>query len=128
MSDLSEPLEVLVLAAGQGKRMASARPKVLHALGGRPLLRHVLDAVSELRPRRQHVVVGHEAAQVRSAIGDAVTWVDQPRPQGTGDAVIRALPGVDADALVLVVYGDVPLIRAESLRRCTAAAQAGRLR
>lgn len=125
MKQRSNPLEVLVLAAGQGKRMASDLPKVLHRLAGQPLLRHVLDAVALLSPARVHVVVGHRGAQVKDAVPDAVTWVEQPEQRGTGDAVARALPGVADDAQVLVVYGDVPLITAESLARCVTAAGEG---
>ncbi len=125
MTKLSDSLEVLVLAAGQGKRMMSARPKVLHLLAGRPLLRHVLDTVAELEPDRIHVVLGHQGDQVRAAVCDQVVWVDQTRPRGTGDAVRRALAGVAENALVLVVYGDVPLVRADTLRRCAEAADRG---
>jgi bifunctional UDP-N-acetylglucosamine pyrophosphorylase/glucosamine-1-phosphate N-acetyltransferase len=125
MKQLSNPLEVLVLAAGQGKRMASARPKVMHTLAGRPLLRHVLDAVAELEPNRVHVVVGHQGSQVKAAIADDVVWVEQREQKGTGDAVRQALPGVADDALVLVVYGDVPLISARSLGSCVQAASSG---
>jgi bifunctional UDP-N-acetylglucosamine pyrophosphorylase/glucosamine-1-phosphate N-acetyltransferase len=118
-------LEVVVLAAGQGKRMASRLPKVLHPLAGRPLLRHVLDTVATVAPRRVHVVVGHGANDVRSAFADDVAWVEQAQRQGTGHAVNQALPGIAADAVVLVVYGDVPLIAAETLRHAAAAAQQG---
>ncbi|MFU8813879.1 MAG: bifunctional UDP-N-acetylglucosamine diphosphorylase/glucosamine-1-phosphate N-acetyltransferase GlmU [Pseudomonadales bacterium] len=125
MKELSAKLEVVVLAAGQGKRMASRRPKVLHPLAGRPLLRHVLDTVGLLEPRRVHVVVGHGADQVRAAIADDVNWVLQSEQHGTGHAVQLALPDVADDAVVLVVYGDVPLIRAETLRDCALAAAEG---
>lgn len=124
MKQLSDRLEVVVLAAGQGKRMASRRPKVLHELAGRPLLRHVLDAVAELAPRRVHVVVGYEGEQVRAAFPDPVVWVEQTERLGTGHAVAQALPGIAEDATVLVVYGDVPLIGSETLGRCVEAAGA----
>jgi bifunctional UDP-N-acetylglucosamine pyrophosphorylase / glucosamine-1-phosphate N-acetyltransferase len=120
-------LEVVVLAAGQGKRMASRRPKVLHTLAGRPLLRHVLDTVGALEPYRIHVVVGHGADQVREAIPDDVTWVLQSEQHGTGHAVQLAVPGVGSDATLLVVYGDVPLIGEATLRACVDAAAGGGL-
>ncbi|HEX7036249.1 MAG TPA: bifunctional UDP-N-acetylglucosamine diphosphorylase/glucosamine-1-phosphate N-acetyltransferase GlmU [Pseudomonadales bacterium] len=125
MKQLSDRLEVVVLAAGQGKRMASRRPKVLHELAGRPLLRHVLDAVADLAPRRLHVVIGHEGEQVRAAFPDPVVWIEQTERLGTGHAVAQALPGIAEDATVLVVYGDVPLIAPQTLRRCAEAAGDG---
>ncbi len=127
MKQPSHPLEVVVLAAGQGKRMASRRPKVLHTLAGRPLLRHVLDTVAALAPERVHVVVGHGADAVRGAIADDVTWVLQSEQRGTGHAVAQAMPGVAEDAVVLVVYGDVPLVGADTLSACVAAAREGAL-
>lgn len=124
-----EPLEIVVLAAGQGKRMASRLPKVLHALAGRPLLAHVLDTVSALAPQRVHVVVGHGAEAVRSTLADAagVSFVEQAERKGTGHAVAQALPQVAQDAVVLVVYGDVPLVSRETLAACVEAARAGAL-
>ncbi|MEQ8858267.1 MAG: bifunctional UDP-N-acetylglucosamine diphosphorylase/glucosamine-1-phosphate N-acetyltransferase GlmU [Pseudomonadales bacterium] len=116
------PLEVVVLAAGQGKRMASTLPKVLHSLAGRPLLHHVLDSVAALDPSRIHVVVGHGVDAVRGAVAADVNWVTQSEPRGTGHAVAQALPGVADDALLLVVYGDVPLITARTLGDVVAAA------
>lgn len=127
MKQLSDRLEVVVLAAGQGTRMASRRPKVLHELAGRPLLRHVLDTVAELAPRCVHVVVGHQADAVRAAFADEVVWVEQTERLGTGHAVAQALPNVAEDAIVLVVYGDVPLITAGTLGRCVEAAGDGGL-
>ena len=82
-----------MLAAGQGKRMRSALPKVLHPLAGRPLLAHVIDAARALRPERIYVVHGHGGAEVRAAFGDArVEWVEQARQLGTGHALMQALP------------------------------------
>ncbi|MFM8356241.1 MAG: bifunctional UDP-N-acetylglucosamine diphosphorylase/glucosamine-1-phosphate N-acetyltransferase GlmU [Gammaproteobacteria bacterium] len=119
------PLEVIVLAAGQGKRMASAQPKVLHPIAGTPMLHHVLEAAAALNPARIHIVVGHQAARVQSETESAYlgrtspprTWVLQAEQLGTGHAVMQALPGVAADAVVLIVYGDVPLVRPETLHR-----------
>ena len=111
-------LEVIVLAAGKGTRMHSVLPKVLHELADRPLLEHVLDTVRQLRPARIHVVYGYGGEQVRERLADAddVNWVEQAQQLGTGHAVRQALPDLSSDALTLVVYGDVPLIRADTLR------------
>lgn len=116
------PLHVIVLAAGEGKRMKSAKPKVLMPLAGRPMLSHVLDAARALQPARIHIVYGHLGEQVRAAptdLGD-LTWVHQPDQRGTGHAVKLAMPDVPEDARVLVLYGDVPLIRADTLRKLLA--------
>lgn len=116
-------LEVVILAAGQGTRMRSDLPKVLHPVAGRPMLAHVIDTARALDPAAIHVVVGHGAEQVKSALGQspnapgsaALNWVTQAEQLGTGHAVLQALPGVAADATVLVLYGDVPLITRDSL-------------
>src|SRR5687768_14163200 len=119
-------LEIIVLAAGQGKRMHSALPKVLHTLAGRPLLAHVLDAARALAPRKIIVVNGYGADEVRAAFPDSgVEWVLQSERLGTGHAAQQALPRLSADAHVLVLYGDVPLVRAETLRRLLEASHKG---
>jgi bifunctional UDP-N-acetylglucosamine pyrophosphorylase/glucosamine-1-phosphate N-acetyltransferase len=113
---MSLPLEVIVLAAGEGTRMQSRLPKVLHCLGGEPLLRHVLRAAKAMQPDRIHVVYGHGGEEVRRTIGDdEIDWVRQEKPLGTGHAVRQVLPGVGDDKQVLVLYGDVPLISTASL-------------
>src|SRR5437773_393452 len=112
------PLDVIVLAAGVGKRMRSELPKVLHPLAGRPLLAHVIDAARTLAPRRIFVVHGHGAERVRAMFPDAgVVWVVQAEQLGTGHAVLQALPQVASDADVLILYGDVPLVRPATLKR-----------
>src|ERR1700682_4580616 len=113
------PLDIIVLAAGLGKRMRSDLPKVLHSLAGRPLLGHVLDTVRTLGPRRIFVVHGHGASVVREAFAEAsgVEWVLQAEQLGTGHAVQQAAPQLAPDADVLILYGDVPLVRAETLKR-----------
>src|SRR3990170_407584 len=119
-------LEVIVLAAGQGKRMHSALPKVLHRLAGRPLLAHVLDAARSLDPAQVVVVHGHGGAEVRAAFAGArVTWVEQAQQLGTGHALAQALPQVARGAQVLVLNGDVPLVRPETLQRLVQAAAKG---
>ncbi len=120
------PLDVIVLAAGQGKRMRSDLPKVLHPLAGRPLLAHVLDAARELSPRRTIIVHGHGGEQVRAAFdGHGVAWVLQAEQLGTAHAVRQALPQVGDDGEVLILYGDVPLVRPETLKRLADAAREG---
>jgi bifunctional UDP-N-acetylglucosamine pyrophosphorylase / glucosamine-1-phosphate N-acetyltransferase len=121
------PLEVVVLAAGQGTRMVSALPKVLHPLAGRPLLEHVLDTAAALGPKRVHVVVGHHADAVRSAAPGPWQWVVQEAQLGTGHAVQQAMPGIDDASVVLVLYGDVPLVSAATLSACAGAASGGAL-
>jgi bifunctional UDP-N-acetylglucosamine pyrophosphorylase/glucosamine-1-phosphate N-acetyltransferase len=120
------PLSIIVLAAGQGKRMHSTLPKVLHRLAGRPLLAHVLQAAQALDPVRTVVVHGHSGADVKSAFADAgVTWVEQAEQQGTGHAVAQALPQIPPDDDVLILYGDVPLIAVDTLRQLAQAARGG---
>lgn len=114
-------LEIVVLAAGRGTRMRSAKPKVLHTLAGEPLLAHVLATARALKPEALHVVVGHGGEQVRDALkADDIHWVEQPEQLGTGHAVLQALPGVADDSDVLVLYGDVPLLAVETLQTLVA--------
>jgi bifunctional UDP-N-acetylglucosamine pyrophosphorylase/glucosamine-1-phosphate N-acetyltransferase len=118
-------LDIIVLAAGLGKRMRSELPKVLHPLAGRPLLAHVLDTARALSPRKTIVVHGHGAERVRAAFPDAsLAWALQAEQLGTGHAVMQALPQVAAEE-VLILYGDVPLIQAATLERLRAAARGG---
>jgi bifunctional UDP-N-acetylglucosamine pyrophosphorylase/glucosamine-1-phosphate N-acetyltransferase len=117
------PLHVVILAAGEGKRMKSSLPKVLQRIAARPMLAHVLDAARALQPAGLHVVHGHGGEQVRAAFADHadLQWAQQARQLGTGHAVQQALPAVPDEAQVLVLYGDVPLITAATLRRLLAA-------
>jgi bifunctional UDP-N-acetylglucosamine pyrophosphorylase/glucosamine-1-phosphate N-acetyltransferase len=120
------PLHVVILAAGQGKRMHSALPKVLHRIAGRPLLSHVIDAARALKPDRIHVVYGHGGPEVRAAFKDApVEWVEQARRLGTGHALMQALPKIPRSASVLVLNGDVPLVRVDTLRKLVRTAGKG---
>jgi bifunctional UDP-N-acetylglucosamine pyrophosphorylase/glucosamine-1-phosphate N-acetyltransferase len=110
------PLAVIILAAGQGKRMKSAWPKVLQPLAGRPLLKHVIDTAQLLGANEVHVVYGHGGEQVREALqSERVSWIEQHEQLGTGHAVMQALPQLRNDGLVLILYGDVPLIRRSTL-------------
>ena len=117
-------LDVIILAAGAGTRMRSALPKVLHAVGAKPMLEHVVDTARQLDARCTQVVYGHGGSAVQAALTHLdVTWVEQDRQLGTGHAVAQALPQVAAHDTVLVLYGDVPLIGVDTLRRVIAAAQ-----
>ena len=109
-------LNVVILAAGQGKRMKSALPKVLQPLAGKPLLKHVIEVAQALQASSVSVVYGHRGEVVRDALkAEDIAWVEQAEQLGTGHAVKQALPTVKDDALVLVLYGDVPLIRRQTL-------------
>lgn len=110
-------LGVVILAAGQGTRMKSSLPKVLHRLANKPLLGHVIDCARELQPDRIVVVYGHGGEQVRSAFADAddLQWAEQSQQLGTGHAVQQALPHLQGVEKVLVLYGDVPLTRTDTL-------------
>ncbi|HSE11135.1 MAG TPA: bifunctional UDP-N-acetylglucosamine diphosphorylase/glucosamine-1-phosphate N-acetyltransferase GlmU [Rudaea sp.] len=112
------PLHVIILAAGEGKRMKSTQAKVLLPLAGRPLLDHVLETARTLNAERIHLVYGHRGDQVRAAFADraGLQWVYQAEQHGTGHAVQLAMANVPDAARVLVLLGDVPLIRAETLR------------
>jgi bifunctional UDP-N-acetylglucosamine pyrophosphorylase / glucosamine-1-phosphate N-acetyltransferase len=123
-----KPLSVVILAAGQGKRMHSDLPKVLQPLAGKPLLQHVMETGRALQPAALHVVYGHGGDQVRAALaghegaGQSIKWTLQAKQQGTGHAVQQAMPDIPDDHLVLVLYGDVPLLRAATLRELVALA------
>lgn len=118
-------LEIIILAAGRGTRMHSDLPKVLHPLAGKPLLQHVVDTARELQPTRTHVVVGHGADQVRNGIVGEIEFHVQHEQLGTGHAVLQALPYCADDSTVLVLFGDVPLMRAATLQQLLPAADNG---
>ncbi len=124
-----QQLSVVILAAGKGKRMVSDLPKVLHSVGGRPLLGHVLATASGLQAVARLVVHGHGGEAVKAAFASeqGVLWVEQAEQLGTGHAVAQALPLLGDGGVVLVLYGDVPLIRAETLQPLVAAARQDRL-
>jgi len=116
-------LSVIILAAGQGTRMKSQLPKVLHTLAGRPLLEHVHAAVAEFPATHVHIVYGHGGERVRDALKHLkADWVEQARQLGTGHAVMQALPKAKATDTVLILYGDVPLITHSTLQRLVDAA------
>ncbi len=117
------PLEIIILAAGKGTRMKSALPKVLHPLAGKPLIQHVLARARTLDAGRVSIVYGHGGEAVRDAVGDdSLRWVEQREQLGTGHAVRVGLPEGDPDDTVLIMYGDVPLIGADTLAGLAAAA------
>ena len=114
-------INVVVLAAGKGTRMYSAKPKVLHELAGRTLVQHTIDTARALQARSIHIVIGHAAEQLREALADQdLNFALQEQQLGTGHALKQALPQLDKDATALILYGDVPLIRAETLTQLLA--------
>jgi len=119
-------VNIVILAAGPGKRMHSSTPKVLHRLAGRAMLTYVFDTAKQLSPEVICVVYGHGGERVRQAVDeDDVVWVMQEPQLGTGHAVMQAAPHLDERWPTLVLYGDVPLIRAETLKRLVQATGKG---
>ncbi len=115
-------LQVVILAAGRGKRMHSTLPKVLHRIADKPMLNHVLATARQLSSLPPIVIYGHEGETLRQAITDKdVKWVEQKEQLGTGHALQQALPIISSDDQVLVLYGDVPLISNETLKKLLAA-------
>ncbi|MDC6451006.1 bifunctional UDP-N-acetylglucosamine diphosphorylase/glucosamine-1-phosphate N-acetyltransferase GlmU, partial [Pseudomonadales bacterium] len=111
-----EKIEICILAAGMGSRMKSDKPKVLHALAGRPLLQHLVDTVQGISPEQVHVVIGNGADQVKQAFNRSkINWVLQEEQRGTGHAVMQALPDIAEDARILILLGDAPLIDVETI-------------
>ncbi len=111
-------LEVVVLAAGQGTRMKSELPKVLHQLAGKPLLSHVVETAVMMDAQAIHVVVGHGGEQVEASLQrHPINWITQAQQLGTGHAVAQALPAIDTKSMVLILYGDVPLTPITTLNR-----------
>ncbi|MXW48917.1 MAG: UDP-N-acetylglucosamine diphosphorylase/glucosamine-1-phosphate N-acetyltransferase [Gammaproteobacteria bacterium] len=121
------PLAVIVLAAGEGKRMASALPKALHRIGGRTLLDHVVSTAQSLEADEVLAVIGHGAEEVQASTASAVRWVVQSERLGTGHAVAQALPWVDDAGVALVLCADVPLVGQATLQACVDAAREGAL-
>lgn len=110
-------IEVVILAAGKGTRMRSSLPKVMHPLAGKPLLAHVIEAATELEPANIHLVVGHGAEVIEQHFdGSDYNFVHQSQQLGTGHAVQQVLPHLQGDSVTLILYGDVPLISAATLR------------
>ena len=121
-------INVVVLAAGQGSRMKSSLPKVLHPVGGKAMVQHVVDHAVGLGDVDIHVVIGHGAEQVKAALTDQpVSFAVQAEQLGTGHAVAQAMPSVGKDGVVLVLYGDVPLTRPETMQALVDIAGEGKL-
>lgn len=111
-------LNIVILAAGQGKRMYSNTPKVLHKIAGKPMLMHVIETAMRLNPTAIYVVIGHGGEQIKNELSTLpIHWVVQTEQLGTGHAVLQALPYIDKTDQVLVLSGDVPLIETETLRK-----------
>lgn len=111
-------LHIIILAAGQGKRMHSTTPKVLHPIGGSPMLKRVVDTALALKPAAIHVVIGHGGERIQAALPELpVHWVFQTEQLGTGHAVMQALPHIPAGNHVLVLSADVPLVQIDTLQR-----------
>lgn len=130
------PLNIVILAAGKGTRMVSELPKVLHRVGYKPMLAHVVDAAQALGAENIHIVLGYGAEQVKryfetNPVTTPINWVIQEQQLGTGHAVQQAMPGIetskDEDAQVLILYGDVPLLNINTLKRLLAGADSNSL-
>lgn len=116
-------LHIIILAAGKGTRMYSKMPKVLHQIGGKAMLEHVMDTAAQLNPQAIHVVIGHGKEQVLAQLAHkSANWIEQTEQLGTGHAVKMALPHIPNDGRTLVLYGDVPLIDAPTLQQLLDAA------
>ncbi len=121
-----EALHVVILAAGRGKRMQTHLPKVLHTLAGQPMLRHVIQAAKNLNAAQIHVIIGHEAEQIRTQITDGdIHWIYQAQQLGTGHAVLQALPHIPSEAKVLILSGDVPLTQLATLQQLVHSTETG---
>lgn len=115
---MPESLHIIILAAGAGTRMKSRLPKVLQTVGGRPMIKHVLDTAMSLNPARLHVVFNPAAPQVRDACNEYdIEWAAQAEQLGTGHAVQQAMPNIPDDAAVLVLYADTPLLESDVLKK-----------
>lgn len=125
---MTAPLDIVILAAGKGTRMNSAGPKVLHHLAGKPLLRHVIETAKALKGRQIHVVIGHGASQIKAVMKDTdIDWQIQEPQLGTGHALQEVESALNPDGSTLVLYGDVPLVKASSLHALVELAQDRRL-
>ncbi len=117
-------LNIVILAAGKGTRMHSNKPKVLHEIGGKPILAHVIDCAKSLNPQKIIVVYGYGGETVREAFShEDIVWVNQAEQLGTGHAVQQAAPYLDANATTLIMLGDVPLIDASACQNLIASAK-----
>ena len=119
----NKPLNILILAAGKGTRMHSNQPKVLHEIGGQPILRHVINCAKQLNPTKIIVVYGFGGEQVKQAFQDEnIIWAEQKEQLGTGHAVQQALPHLDSESNTLILLGDVPLVSTAACEKLLAQA------
>ena len=112
-------VDIIILAAGQGKRMQSNLPKVLQPLGNKPLLQHVIDTCSQIKKSKLHIVVGGQSKLIQSFVKAprSTNWVLQRKQLGTGHAVKQTLPSLRPNSCVVVLYGDGPLVRIKTLKK-----------
>src|SRR5688572_18467725 len=114
----NSPINIVILAAGKGTRMCSAKPKVLHELAGKPLLQHVIACARQLNPQKIIVIYGYGGQVVPEALEhEKIIWVEQAQQLGTGHAVQQAAPYLDNEATTLILLGDVPLVSQESCKK-----------
>ena len=119
-------LQTIILAAGQGTRMRSSLPKVLHRIGGKPLLAHVYDLAKQMGDNPVNVIYGHGGEQVLAALGGLeAVWTEQKERLGTGHAVMQVAEWIDGESTILILYGDVPLLRPETVKKLIAYANKG---
>jgi len=114
-------IDVVILAAGKGTRMRSALPKVMHPIGGTPMLQHVINAAQQAASANVHVIVGHGAELVQKSLNPNINIIQQQEQLGTGHAVAQALPHLHSGSLCLILYGDVPLINSSTLTKLISA-------
>ena len=119
-------LDIVILAAGKGTRMQSSLPKVLHPIAGKPLLEHVIQTAKTLEHASINIIVGHGAERIKSVL-PSHQYILQEQQLGTGHAVQQALPYLSENSISLILYGDVPLIKTETLKRLVAAVDANSL-
>lgn len=121
---IAQELEIIILAAGQGSRMKSNLPKVLHKIGGLPMLEQVINRAETLQPNKIHIVVGHKGDEIINAFGckKHINWVWQKEQKGTGHAIMQVEPYLSGSSKVLILYGDVPLLNTENLAELCAQA------
>ena len=112
-------VDIIILAAGQGKRMQSPMPKVLQSLGGKPLLQHVVDTCSKIEKAKLHIIVGGQKKLIQSSINvpKSTNWIIQKKQLGTGHAVKQALSSLRPNSHTVVLYGDGPLVKINTLKK-----------
>ncbi len=110
-------LEIIILAAGKGTRMKSSTPKVLHPLGGKPIIEHVLDTARSLKPKKIHLVINLEIKNEFDHLKNKINLIIQKNQLGTGDAINVAIKSFQKNSNILVLYGDVPFTHSSTLKQ-----------